>query len=72
MNLSFCLVLLVAWSAISIAGLARAHSMEFVARLLFPLGALVGFSLAVTAAMSIALPPEQLDNHPGARNVRRY
>jgi hydrogenase-4 component B len=58
--LSFCVVLLAAWGAIGIAGLARAHSIEFVGRLLFPLGALVGFALALCALTSFALPPEQL------------
>ena len=60
MNLGFCLALLAAWVAIGIAGLARAHSIEYVARLLFPLGALVGVLLAVTAVAGFALPPEQL------------
>ena len=60
MNLSFCIVLLAAWGAIGMAGLARAHSIEFVGRLLFPLGALVGFALALCALTGFALPPEQL------------
>ena len=60
MNLGFCFALLAAWVAIGIAGLARARSIEYVARLLFPLGALVGVLLAVAAVVGFALPPEQL------------
>jgi formate hydrogenlyase subunit 3/multisubunit Na+/H+ antiporter MnhD subunit len=60
MNLSFCLVLLAAWGAIGIAGLVRAQSIEYVGRLLFPLGALVGVLLAAAAVAGFALPPEQL------------
>ncbi len=60
MNLVFCLLLLAAWVAIGIAGLLRAHSIEYVGRLLFPLGALVGVLLAAAAIAGFALPPEQL------------
>lgn len=57
--LGLCLALLIAWAVIGIAGLARATSVRFVARGLFPLGALCGAALALVAAASLASPQEQ-------------
>jgi formate hydrogenlyase subunit 3/multisubunit Na+/H+ antiporter MnhD subunit len=57
------IVLLVAllglWVVIGLLGLLRPTSLKLVARVLFPLGALVGIALAATAALSIGQPPEQ-------------
>ena len=58
--LGLCLALLIAWAVIGAAGLARARSVRFVARGLFPLGALCGAALALVAAASLASPQEQL------------
>src|SRR5512137_1547452 len=57
--LAACLALLAAWALIGGAGLLRPSSLGFVARVLFPLGAVCGAALAVVAALSIAAPPEQ-------------
>jgi len=56
--LSLCLTLLELWGLIGLAGLLRPASLGFVARTLFPLGALCGVALAVVAAISLARPPE--------------
>src|SRR5499427_5361449 len=58
--LSILLVLLVAWMAIGVAGLARPSSLRLVAQVLFPLGALVGAAVALVAAVTIAMPAQQL------------
>ena len=52
-------MLIVAWGGIGLAGLARPASLGFVARTLFPLGALVGVALALVALLSIGAPPER-------------
>ena len=52
-------MLIAAWGGIGLAGLARPASLGFVARTLFPLGALVGLALALVAALSIGAPPER-------------
>ena len=56
--LSTCLALLALWGLIGLAGLLRPASLRFVARTLFPLGALCGVGLAIVAALSLAMPPE--------------
>jgi hydrogenase-4 component B len=56
--LAASLVLLAAWGLIGLAGLARPSSVALV-RTLFPLGALCGLLLALVAAASLPLPPEQ-------------
>ena len=48
-----CLVLIAAWLAIGIAGLARPRSVRYAGRALFVLGALVGFALAAVAAWAL-------------------
>jgi len=58
--LAACLALLGAWAALGAAGLLRPASLGFVARTLFPLGALIGVALAVTAALAIDAPVERL------------
>jgi len=58
--LSACLALIALWGLIGAAGLLRPTSLRFVGRTLFPLGALCGAALAVVAAVSLALPAEQL------------
>jgi len=58
--LNACLALLAAWGVIGLAGLLRPMSLAFVARTLFPLGALCGIGLAWVAAVNLAAPPEQL------------
>src|SRR5262252_6139480 len=57
--LSILLVLLVAWMAIGVAGLARPSSLRLVAQVLFPLGALAGAAIALVAAVTVAMPAEQ-------------
>jgi hydrogenase-4 component B len=59
--LAACLALLAAWGVIGLAGLLRPRSVEFAGRTLFPLGALSGLTLAVVAARSVGLPPEQVE-----------
>ena len=49
-----------AWVAVGLLGLLRAHSVAWVARLLFPLGALVGFALGVLALTALAHAPQSL------------
>lgn len=58
--LTLCLLLLTAWGITGLAGLVRPLSIAFVARTLFPLGAVFGAALAVVAATSLTAPAEQL------------
>jgi formate hydrogenlyase subunit 3/multisubunit Na+/H+ antiporter MnhD subunit len=58
--LRICLALIALWGLIGLAGLLRPTSVGFVARALFPLGALCGLALAAAAAGSLALEPQQL------------
>ena len=67
--LSACLVLLTLWALTGLAGLARPMSLGFVARMLFPFGALCGIALAVVAAMSLSSPEEQLTLRIGLPNL---
>jgi formate hydrogenlyase subunit 3/multisubunit Na+/H+ antiporter MnhD subunit len=55
-----CLVLLTGWIVVGAAGMLRPGNVVFVARLLFPLGALIGVGLAVVAVSSLALPAERV------------
>jgi formate hydrogenlyase subunit 3/multisubunit Na+/H+ antiporter MnhD subunit len=50
----------VAWAGIGALGLLRPSSVNWVRRVLFPLGALAGLCLAAVAVASIALPAEQV------------
>ncbi|HEY6484512.1 MAG TPA: hydrogenase 4 subunit B [Steroidobacteraceae bacterium] len=56
--LSACEALIALWALIGFAGLLRPGSLGFVARGLFPLGALCGLALALVAAASLAAPAE--------------
>jgi formate hydrogenlyase subunit 3/multisubunit Na+/H+ antiporter MnhD subunit len=58
--LAACLALLAVWLAIGAAGLLRPGHVTFVARVLFPLGALIGLALAVVAGASFGAPAEQI------------
>jgi hydrogenase-4 component B len=58
--LTLCALLLTAWGITGLAGLVRPLSIAFVARTLFPLGAVFGAALAVVAATSLTYPTEQL------------
>src|SRR5579863_5357456 len=57
-SLRACLALLGLWALIGVAGLLRPMSLGFVARMLFPLGAVCGVALAVVAATSTGAPAE--------------
>jgi len=56
-SLSVVLAIAVAWLAIGALGLVRPRSLGWVARVLFPLGAVLGFALAAVALGAIAEPP---------------
>ncbi|MFO1392797.1 MAG: hydrogenase 4 subunit B [Steroidobacteraceae bacterium] len=58
--LSACLVLLALWLAIGFCGVMRQHSFRLVARVLFPLSALVSAALAVVAGLAIGKPAESV------------
>ncbi|MFO1377833.1 MAG: hydrogenase 4 subunit B [Steroidobacteraceae bacterium] len=55
--IEICMGLLVAWGVIGALGLLRPGNVPYVARLLFPLGAIVGVALAVVALYGIDLAP---------------
>lgn len=57
--LTQCLTLLALWGLIRLAGLLRPRSLVWVARFLFPLGALCGALLAVIAVLSLGAAPER-------------
>ncbi len=52
-HLDVCLSLIAAWLATGAAGLVSPRSVRYAGRVLFVLGALVGFALAVVAASSL-------------------
>jgi formate hydrogenlyase subunit 3/multisubunit Na+/H+ antiporter MnhD subunit len=54
-----CLSLLAVWAGLGLAGLLRPGSLAFVARTLFPLGALAGVGLALVAALALGAAPER-------------
>src|SRR5450432_1114018 len=58
--LMLCVLLLMAWCTVGLAGMVRPLSLPFVGRTLFPLGALIGAALAVVAATSLTHTTEQL------------
>ena len=53
-------MLLAIWGLTGLAGLLRPANVTFVARVLFPLGALCGVALAIVAAASITAVPERV------------
>ncbi len=59
--LNACLVALLAWGAIGIAGLVRPASTAFAGRALFLMGALCGLALAAAAAIGVTSAPEELE-----------
>jgi formate hydrogenlyase subunit 3/multisubunit Na+/H+ antiporter MnhD subunit len=54
-----CLTLCATWAIVGLAGLLRPQSLEFAGRTLFPLGAVVGVALAVSAAAGLGTVPQQ-------------
>ena len=58
--LMLCVLLLVAWCIVGLAGMVRPSSLVFVGRTLFPLGAILGVALAVVAATNLTHTTEQL------------
>jgi len=56
--LTIALAIVVAWLAIGVAGLAAPRSLAWVARTLFPLGAVLGLGLAATALVALFGTPE--------------
>ena len=57
--LAAALTLAAAWLAIAAIGVCAPHALRFVAKVLYPLGALVGLALAVTAFVAISQPPDE-------------
>ncbi len=57
--LNACLVLLLVWGVIGLAGLLRPTSLKFVGRTLFPISALCGVALAAVAAWGLGVAPER-------------
>src|SRR5215472_2951828 len=58
-SLSACLTLIALWGVVGLAGLLRPTSLRYVGRTLFPLGALIGITLAVVALSSLGAPTER-------------
>jgi len=58
--LSLCLAAILAWLAIGSIGLAVPHRLKFISRVLFPLGAGVGFALAIVALAALRDPASAL------------
>jgi formate hydrogenlyase subunit 3/multisubunit Na+/H+ antiporter MnhD subunit len=58
--LAAALVAAAAWLAIAAIGVGAPGALRFVARVLYPLGAMVGLALAAIAAAAIAQPPDDL------------
>jgi hydrogenase-4 component B len=56
--MSTYLTLLTAWAVLGCAGLLRPTKPQLASRLLYPLGALVGLALAVSAALDLGSAPE--------------
>ena len=56
--MSAYLALLAAWVVLGGAGLLRPTKPQLASRVLYPLGALTGLALAVSAALHLATPPE--------------
>jgi hydrogenase-4 component B len=58
--LQIVLTVIAAWVAIGAVGLVRPRAMQFVSRVLFPLGAMVALVLAGVALFAIAAPAQTL------------
>ena len=57
--LAAALAIAAAWLAIAAIGVCAPHALRFVAKVLYPLGALVGLALAATAFVAISQPPDE-------------
>jgi len=57
--LAAALAIAAAWLAIAAIGVCAPHALRFVAKVLYPLGALAGLALAATAFMAISQPPDE-------------
>jgi hydrogenase-4 component B len=57
--LAAALAIAAAWLAIAALGVCAPHALRFVAKVLYPLGALVGLALAATAFVAISQPPDE-------------
>ncbi|HYB66577.1 MAG TPA: hypothetical protein VEC59_15150, partial [Steroidobacteraceae bacterium] len=57
--LNACLLILVLWGVIGVAGLLRPTSLRFVGRTLFPISALCSAALAAVAVWSLGVAPER-------------
>jgi formate hydrogenlyase subunit 3/multisubunit Na+/H+ antiporter MnhD subunit len=58
--LTLCVLLLMSWCLVGLAGMVRPLSLAFVGRTLFPLGAVLGAALAVVAATSLTHGTKEL------------
>lgn len=56
--LDWTLIIVAAWLAVGLAGIAVLRNTAFVARTLFPLGAAAGLALAVVAGAALFEPPQ--------------
>jgi hydrogenase-4 component B len=57
--LAAALAIAAAWLAIAAIGVCAPHALRFVAKVLYPLGALAGLALAATAFVAISQPPDE-------------
>jgi len=57
--LAAALAIAAAWLAIAAIGVCAPHALRFVAKVLYPLGALAGLALAATALVAISQPPDE-------------
>jgi hydrogenase-4 component B len=57
--LAAALAIAAAWLAIAAIGVCAPHALRFVAKFLYPLGALAGLALAATAFVAISQPPDE-------------
>jgi len=57
--LAAALAIAAAWLAIAAIGVCAPYALRFVAKVLYPLGALAGLALAATAFVAISQPPDE-------------
>lgn len=58
--LDLILMVVVAWLGVGLAGLARLRNLDFVARMLFPLGGVLALLLFMLAALALFVPAETM------------
>ncbi len=58
LTIDVLLLAVIAWLCIGLLGLAAPQRMRFISKVLFPLGALVGLGVGITALSFIGHPPE--------------